>query len=91
MNPLVALMAGSTPLTGGHGNAASFGPVALEAGGIGAVEVAVAAATFGLISGCMLGGPMGKRIIRKNNLENSATAHMLEENAASPVRAFLSA
>ncbi|MFR1808772.1 MAG: sodium/glutamate symporter, partial [Pygmaiobacter massiliensis] len=43
MNPLVALMAGSTPLTGGHGNAASFGPIAESMGGTGAVEVAVAA------------------------------------------------
>ena len=37
MNPLTALMAGSTPLTGGHGNAASFGPIAAEMGGTGAV------------------------------------------------------
>ena len=69
MNPLTALMAGSTPLTGGHGNAASFGPIAAEMGGVGAVEVAVAAATFGLISGCMIGGPIGRQLIRKHNLD----------------------
>lgn len=68
MNPLTALMAGSTPLTGGHGNAASFGPIAAEMGGVGAVEVAVAAATFGLISGCMIGGPIGRQLIKKHNL-----------------------
>ena len=61
MNPLTALMAGSTPLTGGHGNAASFGPIAAEMGGVGAVEVAVACATFGLISGCLIGGPIYRR------------------------------
>lgn len=71
MNPLVALMAGSTPLTGGHGNAASFGPIAEKMGGAGAVEVAIAAATFGLIAGCIMGGPLGRRLIRKNHLENS--------------------
>ena len=74
MNPLTALMAGSTPLTGGHGNAASFGPIAAEMGGVGAVEVAVAAATFGLISGCVIGGPIGRQIIRKYNLDKGYVA-----------------
>ncbi|MDO4178964.1 MAG: sodium/glutamate symporter [Phascolarctobacterium sp.] len=71
MNPLTALMAGSTPLTGGHGNAASFGPIAAEMGGVGAVEVAVASATFGLISGCLIGGPIGRSIIRKFKLDEN--------------------
>ena len=71
MNPLTALMAGSTPLTGGHGNAASFGPIAAEMGGVGAVEVAVACATFGLISGCLIGGPIGRQLIRKNHLDEN--------------------
>lgn len=71
MNPLVALMAGSTPLTGGHGNSASFGPVAESMGGVGAVEVAVAAATFGLVAGCIMGGPIGRRLIEKHGLKAS--------------------
>lgn len=69
MNPLTALMAGSTPLTGGHGNASSFGPIAAEMGGEGAVEVAVACATFGLISGCLIGGPIGRSIIKSKHLD----------------------
>ena len=69
MNPLTALMAGSTPLTGGHGNAASFGPIAAEMGGVGAVEVAVAAATFGLISAVLLGGPLARKLITKYDLK----------------------
>lgn len=77
MNPLTALMAGSTPLSGGHGNAASFGPIAAEMGGVGAVEVAVAAATFGLISGCIIGGPIGRQLIRKYNLDRGES--LLEE------------
>ncbi|WP_207653946.1 sodium/glutamate symporter [Pygmaiobacter massiliensis] len=91
MNPLVALMAGSTPLTGGHGNAASFGPIAEAMGGTGAVEVAVAAATFGLIAGCMLGGPMGRRLIRKNQLDKNykgTDGNELEE--VSSIKAFVS-
>ena len=71
MNPLTALMAGSTPLTGGHGNAASFGPIAAEMGGVGALEVAIASATFGLISGSIIGGPIGRQIIRKYNLDKN--------------------
>lgn len=74
MPPLLALMAGSAPLTGGHGNAASFGPVAEGMGAVGAVEVAVAAATFGLIAGCVLGGPMGRRLIQKNHLYEGGSA-----------------
>ena len=80
MNPLTALMAGSTPLTGGHGNAASFGPIAAEAGGVGAVEVAVASATFGLISGCMIGGPIGRQLIRKHNLDKGYVAESADAN-----------
>ena len=80
MNPLTALMAGSTPLTGGHGNAASFGPIAAEMGGIGAVEVAVAAATFGLISGCIIGGPIGHQLIKKHNLEQGHLAQTREDD-----------
>lgn len=95
MNPLTALMAGSTPLTGGHGNAASFGPQAVEAGGVGALEVAIAAATFGLISGCMIGGPMGRRLIRKNNLATeggavNGTGADYIEPTDQPVKAFMS-
>lgn len=102
MNPLTALMAGSTPLTGGHGNAASFGPQAVAAGGVGALEVAVAAATFGLISGCMIGGPMGRRLIRKNRLAQEGSANAmpaydgltqpeLDDPGSHPVKAFMSA
>lgn len=78
MNPLTALMAGSTPLTGGHGNASSFGPIAAEMGGVGAVEVAVAAATFGLISGCLIGGPIGRHIITKFKLAKPGEADPAE-------------
>ncbi|PAF47721.1 sodium:glutamate symporter [Helicobacter sp. 13S00401-1] len=74
MNPLVALMAGSVPLTGGHGNAASFGPLAESMGGTGALEVAIAAATFGLIAGCIMGGPLGNRLVQKYGLNKTSTA-----------------
>jgi len=70
MNPLIALMTGSTPMTGGHGNAAAFAPLAVNAGAPAALEVALAAATFGLISGCIVGGPVGNFIVKRFHLED---------------------
>lgn len=68
LNPLVGLATGSVPMTGGHGTAAAWGPELEKAGAMGAEAIAVAAATFGLIAGSMMGGPLGKRLIEKNNL-----------------------
>lgn len=70
INPLISMMTGSIPMTGGHGNAAAFAPLAVEAGAPAAMEVAIAAATFGLISGCILGGPFGNFIIKRHKLED---------------------
>ncbi|NCD09469.1 MAG: sodium:glutamate symporter [Negativicutes bacterium] len=70
MNPLIALMTGSTPMTGGHGNAAAFAPLAVSAGAPAALEVALAAATFGLISGCIVGGPFGNFLVKRFRLED---------------------
>lgn len=65
---MIALMTGSIPLTGGHGNAGSFAPLAEEMGYAGANAVAVAAATFGLVSGSIMGGPVATQLIKKYNL-----------------------
>ena len=70
ISPLISMMTGSIPMTGGHGNAASFAPIAVEAGATAAMEVAIAAATFGLISGCILGGPFGNFMVKRFHLEN---------------------
>lgn len=68
---MIALMAGSIPMTGGHGSAASFSPLAEEMGYAGAKAVAVAAATFGLVSGSIMGGPVASQLIKKHNLFDS--------------------
>lgn len=79
----LALMTGSIPMTGGHGNAASFGPIAEAAGVTGALSVAVAAATFGLVSGSIIGGPIGEFLIRRKNLaENYNPNEIKDENLA---------
>lgn len=92
MNPLVALMAGSTPLTGGHGNSASFAPIAVSMGGEGALEVAIAAATFGLISGCIMGGPLGKKLIAKYGLDkDSIVENNSDKSINEKIKSFVSA
>lgn len=72
LNPLLGLATGSVPMTGGHGTAAAFGPILEELGAVGANTVAIASATFGLVMGSMIGGPIARTIISKNKL---ATAH----------------
>ncbi len=83
VEPMIALMTGSIPMTGGHGNAASFAPIAEEMGYQGAVTVAVAAATFGLVAGSMMGGPIANNLIEKRNLfHKKLQEDGIEETAA---------
>jgi len=70
--PLLGLMTGSIPMTGGHGNAAAFAPIAEGFGLQGATSIALAAATFGLVAGCMAGGPVARSIIEKFDLFNKS-------------------
>ena len=71
LHPLLALMTGSTPMTGGHGTAAAIAPT-IEALGFKGAEtastIAIATATFGLIAGSMIGGPIADSLIKKYNL-----------------------
>ena len=64
VNPLVGMTAGSISMTGGHGTAGGFASVLEGMGLHGAGTIGMAAATFGLIAGSMLGGPLAERIIR---------------------------
>ena len=68
--PLLALMTGSTPMTGGHGTSAAVAPTIEALGPIykGANAIAIASATFGLIAGSALGGPIANRLITKHKL-----------------------
>jgi ESS family glutamate:Na+ symporter len=83
INPLIGLSTGSVPLTGGHGTSGAFAPIFESAGAVGATAVAMATATFGLIAGSMLGGPIGKRLIDKNRLLQKMET--LEQNIPAPV------
>ena len=64
VDPLIGMAAGSISMTGGHGTAGGFASVLESMGLQGAGTIGMAAATFGLISGSMIGGPLAERIIR---------------------------
>ena len=65
VDPLIGMASGSMAMTGGHGTAAGFASVLEGMGLQGAGTIGMAAATFGLIAGSMIGGPLAERIIRK--------------------------
>ena len=65
VNPLLGITAGSVSMTGGHGTAGGFAEVLENMGLEGAGTIGMAAATFGLIAGSMIGGPLAEFIIRK--------------------------
>lgn len=68
INPGIGLAAGSVPLVGGHGTSGAFGPYLEELGVKGAKVVSLASATFGLVMGCVIGGPIAKRLMDKHKL-----------------------
>lgn len=70
-NPLMGLADGSIPLVGGHGTSGSFGPVLESMGLSDATTIAFAAATFGLVAGSFIGGPIGELLIRRFRLTSS--------------------
>lgn len=74
VHPLIGLAAGSISLTGGHGTSAAFGPLLEQAGAVGALPAAIAAATYGLVAGCLIGGPVGTLLMRRNNLQPTVAA-----------------
>lgn len=77
LNPIFGVMAGGVSLQGGHGTAAAFGTMAEGLGVNDALTVALACATFGLIAGGILGGPVATRLIRKHKL-TIPTGHSAE-------------
>lgn len=67
-DPRLGLAVGSIALIGGPGTAAAFGPDLEAAGCVGGSVVGLAAATFGLVMGSIMGGPTARRLIVKNRL-----------------------
>ena len=72
VNPFLGLITGSITMTGGHGTGAAFGKLIEDQYHFsGALALAMAAATFGLVSGGLIGGPIGTRLIQDRNLRSS--------------------
>jgi len=64
VDPLIGMAVGSISMTGGHGTAGGFASVLEGMGLHGAGTIGMAAATFGLIAGSMIGGPLAEKIVR---------------------------
>ena len=79
INPLIGLATSSVALTGGHGTSAAFGPVFETYNASGATTVALSAATFGLVAGGLVGGPVSRYLIKKHNLITEAKSKQLKE------------
>ncbi|KPN71126.1 sodium/glutamate symporter [Neisseria sp. 83E34] len=66
LDPLLGLITGSITLTGGHGTAGAWGPLfEKEHGVVGATGLGIASATFGLVFGGLIGGPVARRLLNK--------------------------
>ncbi|MFJ2540882.1 MULTISPECIES: sodium/glutamate symporter [unclassified Pseudomonas] len=66
LDPLMGLLTGSITLAGGHGTGAAWGTVFSEKYGLAsASELAIAAATFGLVLGGLIGGPVARLLIKR--------------------------
>jgi ESS family glutamate:Na+ symporter len=75
VHPFLGLIAGSITMTGGHGTGAAFGKLMEDQYGFRAgVTLAMAAATFGLVSGGLIGGPIATALIRRNHPKHSPGA-----------------
>jgi ESS family glutamate:Na+ symporter len=66
IDPLFGLLGGSITLSGGHGTGAAWSKVFAEHHGLqSATEAAIACATFGLVMGGILGGPVARLLMRR--------------------------
>lgn len=66
LDPLMGLLSGSISLSGGHGTGAAWGATFSEKYGLAsATELALAAATFGLVLGGLIGGPVARLLINR--------------------------
>ncbi|WP_180111938.1 sodium/glutamate symporter [Acinetobacter sp. YH12136] len=85
IDPLIGLIAGSITLTGGHGTAGAWGEILETQYGIqGALALGMASATFGLIIGGLIGGPLAKTLINRHQLAVPRTDEQIEKRDNTP-------
>ena len=89
-NPLLGLICGSVTMVGGHGSAGAWGSTFAQLGLDNAKTFGLAAATFGVIMGSLIGGPVGSTLINRKNLSGNKSKssnyddvleHLEENNA----------
>lgn len=81
LDPLIGLLGASISLTGGHGTGAAWGKVFSEQYGLAAAtEIAIACATFGLVLGGLIGGPVAKFLINRFHLSAAKTTPANDDN-----------
>lgn len=73
ISPMYGVMMGAATQVGGHGGAAAFGDQLEKMGYAGSTAVGMAAATFGVIAGSLLGGPLARRLIKRDGLQCTET------------------
>ncbi|AZU64238.1 sodium/glutamate symporter [Neobacillus mesonae] len=73
IHPLIGMMAGAVSMEGGHGAAGAFGQTLEDMGIHSALSIGIAAATFGLVAGGLVGGPIVKYLVGKYNLKPTET------------------
>lgn len=83
LNPGFGLLGGTISFAGGHGTAVTWGTLAEEFGLSGATDFGLAAATFGLIAGGAIGGPIAHRLIDKFHLQGDPTQESYTPGAES--------
>lgn len=71
VNPVIGLLGGSITMSGGHGTGAAWADIFKDAPYYfdASMEVAMASATFGLVMGGIVGGPVARFLVRKYKLE----------------------
>ena len=74
LNPLLGLCAASISLMGGVGSPAAFAPIMEENGATGGLTFAIASATFGLVMGGLVSGPIAKFLIDRHKLKDKVSA-----------------
>jgi ESS family glutamate:Na+ symporter len=74
MHPLFGVLNGSVTLTGGPATGLAFAPAFEQAGVPGAATVAIAAAMVGIVSGGLIGGPVGTILIERHQLRRRQPA-----------------
>ena len=82
LDPIIGLVTGSITLTGGHGTARAWGKVLEEQHHIvGATDLGMASATFGLVLGGLIGGPVARKLVNKMGMKPSAKAAQAHDTA----------